>query len=459
MLLNKVNMCIASYCGTIALVLFAIANVHSKVLPTSPERLQSFYTSPAYLPVNYKLSNVQLAFFLNKDKPNTQWNSTKSLQRLEHFVVFQTKELPVVNATLGPFSMDRTLPKDILQPTSTLEVLDRFTMNWKVRAFIIQQRVPFNQPLVQVLFYVAGRDWDDFDVVDKLPCARLHAFRDVRDIKSSCRLRGILAICLVQVDLPLAWFSSATSTLGRKKPMDNLDIISENLQVELYYTLHPPDRNGECNAGSDASSHKGKNVRHDESHQQPLLRIGSINLFQPPQTQLVQEHRLDRNIFIRLPEGPLKPGEILSISVFLTPNSTVEQFTLRVKAKKGVNLKNMWPKNPETWQLRSEILNGGKHSTATVEMNRKQGVLYSSESVQPNEIIQLNFEMENFTSQSVTRRIMWHVDYRGKNPPPDSDKVVTELAVIQKDIRAIVPLSMVSFLHSLEALVMNGLVT
>ncbi|XP_078082142.1 transmembrane protein 132E [Mustelus asterias] len=416
--------------------------VHSKELPTSSESLQSFYTSPAYLPVNYKLSNVQLAFFLNKDKLNLQWNSTKSLQRLEHFVVFQTKELPVVNATFGPFSMDRTLPKDILQPTSTLEVLDRFTMNWKVRAFIIQQRVPFNQPLVQVLFYVAGRDWDDFDVVDKLPCARLHAFRDVRDIKSSCRLRGILAICLVQVDLPLAWFSSASSALGRKKPMDNLDIINENLQVELYYTLHPPDRNGECNAGSDASSRKGKNLRQDGSHQQPLLRIGSINLYQPPQTQLVQEHRLDGNIFIRLPEGPLKPGEILSISVFLTPNSTVEQFTLRVKAKKGVNLKNMWPKNPETWQLRSEILNGGKHSTATVEMNRKQGILYSSESVQPNEIIQLNFEMENFTSQSVTRRIMWHVDYRGKNPPPDSDKVVTELAVIQKDIRAIVPLSM-----------------
>uniref|UniRef100_UPI00398F8605 transmembrane protein 132E isoform X1 n=1 Tax=Pristiophorus japonicus TaxID=55135 RepID=UPI00398F8605 len=435
-------MCIASYCGTVAFILFAFANVHSKVLPTSSEKLQSFYTTSAYLPVNYKLSNVQLAFFLNKAKPSPQWNSTSSLQRLEHFVVFQTKELPVVNATLGPFSMDRTLPKDILQPISTLEVLDRFTMNWKVRAFIIQQRVPFNQPLVQVLFYVAGRDWDDFDVVDKLPCARLHAFRDVRDITSSCRLRGILAMCLVQVDLPLAWFSSATSTLGRKKPMDNLDIVSENLQVELYYTLHPPDGNGECNAGSDAFSHKGNSVRQDGSHQQPLLRIGSINLYQPPQAQLIQEHRLDGNIFIRLPEGPLKPGEILSISVFLTPNSTVEQFTLRVKAKKGVNLKNMWPKNPETWQLRSEILNGGKHSTATVEMNRKQGVLYSSESVQPNEIIELNFEMENFTSQSVTRRIMWHVDYRGKNPPPDSDKVVTELTVIQKDIRAIVPLSM-----------------
>lgn len=57
--------------------------------------------------------------------------------------------------------------------------------------------------------------------------------------------------------------------------------------------------------------------------------------------------------------------------------------------------------------------------------------------------MQLDFEMENFTSQSVTRRIMWHIDYRGRNPPPDLEKVVTELTVIQRDIRAIVPLAMV----------------
>lgn len=60
-----------------------------------------------------------------------------------------------------------------------------------------------------------------------------------------------------------------------------------------------------------------------------------------------------------------------------------------------------------------------------------------------SEIMQLDFEMENFTSQSVTRRIMWHIDYRGRNPPPDLEKVVTELTVIQRDIRAIVPLAMV----------------
>lgn len=72
---------------------------------------------------------------------------------------------------------------------------------------------------------------------------------------------------------------------------------------------------------------------------------------------------------------------------------------------------------------------------------------FSSEVAANVEIMQLDFEMENFTSQSVTRRINWNIDYRGQNPPPDSDKVVTELTVVQKDIQAIIPLSMVSTTH------------
>ena len=60
------------------------------------------------------------------------------------------------------------------------------------------------------------------------------------------------------------------------------------------------------------------------------------------------------------------------------------------------------------------------------------------------EVMQLDFEMENFTSLSVTRRINWNIDYRGQNPSLDSEKVVTELTVVQRDIQAIIPLAMVS---------------
>ncbi|XP_069470987.1 transmembrane protein 132E [Ambystoma mexicanum] len=413
---------------------------YAKVLPTGSAQPTATMPSPVVLlPVSYRLSNTRLAFFLKETQPTLPWNSSSgTLQRSEPFVVFQTKELPVLNVSLGPFSTGQVLPRELLQPSSTLEIPDRLTVNWKVRAFIIQQRVPSTQPVAQVLFYVAGRDWDDFGVVDRLPCVQLHAFRDIREIKSSCRLRGSLATCLVQMELPHTWFGPSAIPMGRRKSTESLDGNAESQQADLFYTLHTPDASGEC--GSEPTSRRGSAARPEGPTQHPLLRIGSISLFQPPPMQAMQEQRLDSNIYIRLPDRPLKPGEILSVILYLASNSSVEHFTLRVKAKKGVNLLNTKSRDLQ-WLVNSELLTGGKHSTATVDVAKIEGSPPRT-SDSSYEIMQLDFEMENFTSQSVTRRIMWHIDYRGRNPPPDLEKVVTELTVIQKDIRAIVPLAM-----------------
>uniref|UniRef100_A0A8C0GAL7 Transmembrane protein 132E n=1 Tax=Chelonoidis abingdonii TaxID=106734 RepID=A0A8C0GAL7_CHEAB len=424
----------------------SLALCRGTVLAPSLEPLEPWPPAAAVtLPVSYRLSNTRLAFFLKETGAGPWGNASVPLQRSEPFVVFQTKELPVLNVSLGPFSTGLVLPKEQLQPSSTLEIPDRLTVNWKVRAFIIQPRVLASQPVVQVLFYVAGRDWDDFDVTDRLPCIRLHAFREAREIKSSCRLRGSLATCLVQTELPHAWFGPSAVPLGRRKAPEALDLSGESQQAELYYTLHAPDGAGEC-PGETAPRRGGGTARTEGPTQHPLLRIGSISLFQPPPTQLMQEHRLDSNIFIRLPDKPLKPGEVLSILLYLMANSTVEHFTLRVKAKKGVNLVNTKSRNLQ-WLVTSELLTGGKHSTATVDVawnaaDRSCPLSPGRDGDSSYEIMQLDFEMENFTSQAVTRRIMWHIDYRGRNPPPDLEKVVTELTVIQRDIRAIVPLAM-----------------
>ncbi|KAG9282039.1 transmembrane protein 132E [Astyanax mexicanus] len=412
----------------------------SDALPSDPAASATSSPPDIYLPASFKLSNTQLAFFLKESRaPARGGSGGHPLQHSESFVVFQTKELPSVNISLGPFTQDQTLSKDLLQPSSPLDIPGRLTVNWKVRAFIVQSRVFANNPIVQVLFYIAGRDWDDFKVQDKLPCVRLHAFRDVREIKTSCRLQGNLAQCLAQLDLPSTWFNVNVAPLGRRKSSvsDGLEMTGETLQVELYYTLHDPDSKGEC--GESYSRRGGGGSRGEGSSQQPLLRIGSISLYQPSQEQLVVDKQLDKNLFLRLPDKPLKPGEILSILLFLVPNSTVEQFTLKVKAKKGVNLLNTVPKSNQ-WDVRWDVLAGAKHSIATVEVNKIRGV--PGDVAANIEVMQLNFEMENFTSQSVTRRINWNIDYRGQNPPPDSDKVVTELTVVQKDIQAIIPLSM-----------------
>uniref|UniRef100_A0A4W5M699 Transmembrane protein 132E n=1 Tax=Hucho hucho TaxID=62062 RepID=A0A4W5M699_9TELE len=421
-----------------------------KVSPTSSDALlSSSAVTPTstppdiYLPANFKLSNAQLAFFLRETRSSGQSSGNPAnkhpLQRSESFVVFQTKAFPAVNITFGPFTQDQSLSKDLLQPSSPLDILGRLTVNWKVRAFIVQSRVLSSNPMVQVLFYIAGRDWDDFKVQDKLPCVRLHGFRDVREIKTSCRLRGNLAQCLAQLELPPTWFNTNVAPLGRRKSSSDslvLELSGESLQAELYYTLHDPDSGGEC---GESSGRRGGS-RGEPSSQHPLLRIGSISLYHSSQKQLVVDKQLDKNMFLRLPEKSLKPGETLNIFLYLVPNSTVEQFTLKVKAKKGVNLLQTKSKNAQ-WTVDWEVQSGAKHSITTINVNKNKGV-QAGDALANIEVMQLDFEMENFTSQSVTRRINWNIDYRGQNPPPDSEKVVTELTVVQKDIQAIIPLSM-----------------
>ncbi|XP_077360482.1 transmembrane protein 132E isoform X2 [Festucalex cinctus] len=420
-----------------------------KISPTSSDALLS--SSPVtanssppaiYLPASFKMSNVQLAFFL-REGPSVGGGGPGGghpLQRSESFVVFQTKELPAVNISLGPFARDQTLSKELLQPTSPLDIPGQLTVNWKVRAFIVQSRVFSSNPAVQVFFYIAGRDWDDFKAQAGLPCVRLHAFRDVRELKTSCRVKGNLAQCLAQLELPPSWFHANVAPLGRRKGPGGDGLLdgmggggSETLQAELYYTLHEADAAGEC---GEAAGQRGA----APPSQHPLLRIGSISLYQAGREQLLVDKQLDRNMFLRLPEKPLKPGETLRIFLYLMPNSTVEQFSLKVKAKKGVNLIQTKSKNAQ-WKVDWEVLSGAKHSITTIDVNKNKAVK-QGEVADNAEVMQLDFEMENFTSLSVTRRINWNIDYKGQSPAPESEKVVTELTVVQRDIQAILPLAM-----------------
>uniref|UniRef100_A0AAV2J595 Uncharacterized protein n=1 Tax=Knipowitschia caucasica TaxID=637954 RepID=A0AAV2J595_KNICA len=112
----------------------------------------------------------------------------------------------------------------------------------------------------------------------------------------------------------------------------------------------------------------------------------------------------------------------------------------RVKAKKGVNLQQTRSLSAQC-KVDWEVQSGAKHSISTIQVSRNRGAK-PGEAQGSLELMQLDFEMENFTSLSVTRRINWNVDYRGQSPAPDSDKVVTELTVVQKDIQAIIPIAM-----------------
>ncbi|CAL1572721.1 unnamed protein product [Knipowitschia caucasica] len=296
--------------------------VGGHVSPSS-EALLSPSAQPAspppslYLPAHFRLSQAQLAFFLREAGGGDR--ASQPLQRSQSLVVFQTKELPSVNITFGTFARDLVLGRELLQPASPLAIPGTLTVNWKVRAFIVQARVFSSSPTLQVFFYIAGRDWDDFRAQDRLPCVRLHAFRDVREIQTSCRMRGNLAQCLAQLDLPQSWFNAQVAPLGRRKG-PSLEGLSESMQAELYYSLSEAGQDGGC-----AEAHRGG----PGPAQHPLLRIGSISLYQAGPEQQLVDKQLDKNMFLRLPDRPLRPGDQLRIYLYLMPNSSVDHFTLR----------------------------------------------------------------------------------------------------------------------------------
>ncbi|TKS84642.1 Transmembrane protein 132C [Collichthys lucidus] len=85
--------------------------VDSKVIL---EGLQRYGPTPIYLPVSYRILNAESAFFLQEANQDLMRNS--SLQaRTESFFVHQARQMPFVNATYGPLSVQQPVPLELLQ--------------------------------------------------------------------------------------------------------------------------------------------------------------------------------------------------------------------------------------------------------------------------------------------------------------------------------------------------------
>ncbi|TDH01924.1 hypothetical protein EPR50_G00167850 [Perca flavescens] len=299
--------------------------------------LQRFGPTPIYLPVSYRILNAESAFFLQEANQDLMRNS--SLQaRTESFFIHQARQMPFVNASYGPLSVQQPVPLELLQtlpgpfntpsfsstsvPTSTSSP-PLFTFNWKVHTYIISESIHPSWPKVQVLFYIAGRDWDDYSTIHKLPCVRMFAFHETQEVRGTCRLKGELGICVAELEPLASWFSLPTVRPGRQR-------VSEQAQgtpVELYYMVQTTD-SGDC---SSEDSRKGGSVRPDQQRPMgyfaghtPMQRIGSVRLFQP-----LSELKLDNNFVVMAPSKPIRQRETVSTFLALSTLSLVPIFTLR----------------------------------------------------------------------------------------------------------------------------------
>ncbi|XP_078713859.1 transmembrane protein 132D-like isoform X2 [Lampetra fluviatilis] len=419
--------------GIVGLFLLLATLKGEMTIGTVTSSVDNSLRTPLWLPLQYNVLNTETFFFLkNLKKDVVKYNSSMQTQS-QHLLIFgNTKAEPIVNVSYGPFSAWKTLHEDQLGPKTVFPSTSATKrVNWHVQALVAEEYIYSNNAKVQVLFYISRKEWDNQAETDALPCVRLYAFHETQEVRTSCQLKGDLGMCLAEVVLPSIWFEPLLYTDNLKQE----DRLSNSTTVELYYNLQPVG-GGDC---SPNVHQKMTIIRPFKTvSKKNLSPVGTVYLQHAPEAPKLHEINLDENVVIYLPTKPLRPEEVIDVPVKLMENSAVQHFTLRFKAKKGISVLSIHPSNPMVWDVMSDINRGAKHTFATIEVVKKRGTVSIAKK---SEIAQLVFEMENITSQTVTRRILWHVGSSAPGLPLEAQpgQVTTEITITQLNLTTIIP--------------------
>ncbi|XP_077570919.1 transmembrane protein 132C [Stigmatopora nigra] len=401
------------------------------------EGLQRYTSIPTYLPVTYQLLNTDLSFFLKENNQDLMRNSSL-MSRTESFFIYQSRRLPSVNSSYGPLSVEQPIPLELLQNPGSFPASSLFTVHWKVQTFIMNTKIHLAKPKVQVLFYIAGRDWDDYSAIDKLPCVHMFAFHETQEVHGTCQLKGELGICVAELEPLASWFSPPSVVPGRQRTLE----ASEGTPVELYYILQSTER-GECHSDEAKkenflrSSQEGMFGSYTST---PLRRIGGVRLYPNPIPIQLAEHRLDGNFMVLVPGVPVSQRETVSVYVTVSAYSSVEMFTLRVKLREGVTFLGARPSNPTQWMLSQDVRSEG-HRIVTLHCHKKESSYgQEREDMGAQRVLQVDLKIESFPELPASRWMTWQVEYpTSRSATQEAD---TEIRLAQEDLAGIVPLAM-----------------
>ncbi|KAL7827113.1 hypothetical protein SRHO_G00328310, partial [Serrasalmus rhombeus] len=362
------------------------------------------------------------------------------LARTEPFFIHQARRPPVINASYGTLFVEQLVPLELLQTPGTFVASSTlFTFNWKVQTFVLTEKIYLDKPKVQVLFYIAGRDWDDYSTVDKLPCVRMFAFHETQEVRGSCRLRSELGICVAELEPLPGWFAPPSVVPGRQRGTD----LSKGTPVELYYSLHSVE-SSEC-LGEESGVRNSARLEQEDmfgsATSTPMRRIGSVRLFRTPAVPELSEHRLDGNFAVLVPSAPVRPRDSVSAYVAASPYSPVEMFTLRVKLKDGVAFLGARPCNPTLWMVSQDVRTEG-HKVVTLHCRRKESSY--GQRVEPGwqRVVQVDLEMDVTVDMVGNGSISWMVEYPGIRA--GSEETETQIHIVQKELAGVIPLAMSS---------------
>uniref|UniRef100_A0A8C8A618 Transmembrane protein 132A n=1 Tax=Otus sunia TaxID=257818 RepID=A0A8C8A618_9STRI len=299
---------------------------------------------------------------------------------------------------------------------------------WAIRAVSLESTVSPAEPFARVLFHLQGPDWLPGEERD-LPCVTLHAYHRGRVARGTCRLQAPLGVCVVELEIPPRWFSPASPTpRTRRRAAESPGRPERPEPVELHYGVVGP---GECGrAGGRERSRGGE----------PRRYLGTLEL-RASEPARRQEVRLDDKVLLRVPDATLRPGQRFTATVALRHNFTADQLTLRIKAKKGLQVVGARPGVPTAWSTQLERTRGPKHSTVVVTCRRSGDARGGWRAADSAAFLHLDLAVENGTGGlAPARPLTWQVEYPGQDPEAQKDKLVWEIQVSERDVRALVPL-------------------
>ncbi|XP_063526950.1 transmembrane protein 132A isoform X1 [Pongo pygmaeus] len=362
---------------------------------------------PVYLPAALELLDAPEHFRVQQVGHYPPANSSLS-SRSETFLLLQPwpRAQPLLRASYPPFATQQVVPPRVTEPHQR-------PVPWDVRAVSVEAAVTPAEPHARVLFHLKGQDWPPGS--GSLPCARLHATHPAGTAHQACRFQPSLGACVVELELPSHWFSQASTT-----------------RAELAYTLEPAAEGpGGCGSGEE----------NDPGEQ--ALPVGGVEL-RPADPPQYQEVPLDEAVTLRVPDMPVRPGQLFSATLLLRDNFTASLLTLRIKVKKGLHVTAARPAQPTLWTAKLDRFKGSKHHTTLITCHRA-GLTEpdSSSPLELSEFLWVDFVVENSTGGgvAVTRPVTWQLEYPGQAPEAEKDKMVWEILVSERDIRALIPLA------------------
>ncbi|CAM9487478.1 unnamed protein product [Bubo scandiacus] len=400
---------------------------------------------PIYLPADLEVLGVPEYYRLQRVDQDLPANTSLHARRETYLLLrHDSATQPLVQATYPPFSTRQEVPMETPLGRDG-------SVPWAIRAVSLESAVSPAEPFARVLFHLQGPDWlpreqehpgekehpgvrehprgQEHPRERDLPCVTLHAHHRGRVARGTCRLQAPLGVCVVELEIPPRWFSPASPTpRSRRRAAEPPGRPEPPEPVELHYGVVGP---GECGrAGGRERSRGGEARRY----------LGTLEL-RASEPARRQEVRLDDKVLLRVPDATLRPGQRFTATVALRHNFTADQLTLRIKAKKGLQVVGARPGVPTAWSTQLERTRGPKHSTVVVTCRRSEDARGGWRAADSAAFLHLDLAVENGTGGlAPARPLTWQVEYPGQDPEAQKDKLVWEIQVSERDVRALVPL-------------------